>query len=259
MPTITEIAAVMEELAPRTLAEEWDNVGTLVDCGGEVDSILVALDITKEVVEEAEAKGCNLIVSHHPVIFQPLRSVAQNSVVFRLIQKNISALCAHTNLDAAKGGVNDILAAVFGMADPLFFAGGGRVGRLRVAASVKEIAAVCHKHLNAHVKIVDTGKKVNTLAVLGGSGGGVVADAKAAGADCLLTGEADHHDAIDARQAGLSLVVAGHYATEFPVVPVLADRLGKRFPDIKVRISRRNKDPFTYFDKAAAIVIGDDK
>lgn len=247
MPKIEEIAAVMAEWAPPELAEEWDNVGTLVDCGGEVSSLLVSLDITPEVVAEAEAQSCQLIVAHHPVIFHPMRSIAKGDVVYRMVKRNISAICAHTNLDAAVGGVNDVLAALFGIAEPHAFAEGmGRIGLLRGPTTAAELADICVKRLGAHVRLVDAGKPVNTLAVVGGDGGDYVAEAALLGADCLLTGEAGHHDALDAAAAGLSLVVAGHFHTEFPVAPVLADRLGKRFPGLRVVVSRRNKDPFTY-------------
>lgn len=246
MPRLEEFARVMEELAPAALAEEWDNVGTLVDCGGDITSVLVSLDITDEVVNEAEAQGCQLIIAHHPVIFSPLTRISSGDVVYRLIKKNISALCAHTNLDGAVGGVNDILAAILGISEPQPFGVGGRVGRLKTSATATQIANACATRFGASVKFVDVGKTVNTLAVLGGSGGSFLKDALAAGADCYLTGEADHHDAIDARQMGLSLVVAGHFSTEFPVVPVLADRLSKRFAGVRFIPSRRNKDPFTY-------------
>ena len=96
------------------------------------------------------------------------------------------------------------------------------------------------------MKAVDCGKAVNTLAVVGGAGGSMLQDAIEAGADCLLTGEANHHVAIDARRLGISLVVAGHYATEFPIVPVVADKLKQRFAGVRVLCSRRNKDPFSY-------------
>ena len=246
MPRVEEFAKVMEEFAPAALAEDWDNVGTLVDCGGDITSVLVALDITDEVVNEAEAQGCQLIISHHPVIFSPLARISSGDVVYRLIKKNISAICAHTNLDVAAGGVNDILAAIFGITEPQPFGCGGRVGKLKTSVTAAQIAEVCATRFGANVKLVDVGKTVNTLSVLGGSGGSFLKDSFAAGADCYLTGEADHHDAIDARQMGMSLVVAGHFSTEFPVVPVLADRLGKRFPGVRIMASRRNKDPFTY-------------
>ena len=93
---------------------------------------------------------------------------------------------------------------------------------------------------------MDVGRPINTLAALGGSGDHLIEEAVAAGADALLTGEAGHHDALDAKRLGLSLIVAGHYSTEFPIVPVLADHLSRRFSGLRVICSRRNKDPFSY-------------
>ena len=123
--------------------------------------------------------------------------------------------------------------------------GMGRIGQIRTV-SAAQLAAQCQSTLNAKVKYVDAGRPINTLAVLGGSGDHLIEEAVAAGADALLTGEAGHHDALDAKRLGLSLIVAGHYATEFPVVPVLADKLSRRFAGVRVLCSRRNREPFTY-------------
>lgn len=248
MPKLHEIESYVASFAPPELAEEWDNSGTLVDCGGEVKKALCALDITSAVVAEAEAAGCQLILAHHPVIFHPLKKLRHGEVAYKLVRKHISAICAHTNLDAASGGVNDILAAILGVMEPEVFARVGRVGEMRQPVSATQLAETCSERFSAHVRYVDAGRVVKRLALLGGSGGGLVEEALAAGADCIFTGEADHHDAIDAREAGISLVVAGHYSTEFPVVPVMADRLIKRFPDLTVLISRKGKDPFQYAD-----------
>ena len=117
MATTNDIYAEMQRYAPLELAESWDNPGLLVDCGREVSRVLVTLDITPEVVEEAAAGGCELIVSHHPVIFSPLKKLTPRDVSFQLVQKGISAICMHTNLDAAEGGVNEVLAGIFGMRD----------------------------------------------------------------------------------------------------------------------------------------------
>lgn len=246
MARIEEIYQFMKKLAPVELAEKWDNVGVLVDCGTDVTSILVSLDITEEVVAEAEFQGCQLIVSHHPVIFDPMRSIGRKDVPFRMIKKNISAICMHTNLDAAEGGVNDILCKVFNIQDARPFDGLGRVGRVAHTTNAQQLALTCQETLGAHVKLVDAGRPINTLAVVGGAGGSMLEAAIEAGADALLTGEANHHVALDAKRMGVSLIVAGHYATEFPVVPVLADKLAKNFSGIRVLGTRRNKDPFTY-------------
>ncbi|MDD3430023.1 MAG: Nif3-like dinuclear metal center hexameric protein [Oscillospiraceae bacterium] len=245
MPRVEEILRFVEELAPKNLAESWDNVGALVDCGNEVTSILVALDITEEVVVEAELQGCQVIVAHHPVIFTPLHSVKKTDVVYRMIKKNISGICAHTNLDAAEGGVNDILARVCGLTDVVAFAQMGRIGKLRTPITAQQLAEACKAKFGLPAKYVDAGKPITKLAVVGGAGA-FIEEAVLAGADCLLTGEAKHHEAIDARARGLSLVAAGHFATEYPVVPYLADKLSKRFNGVRVLVSRRGRDPFSY-------------
>lgn len=246
MAKVEEILDFMSQLAPTELAEDWDNVGLLVNCGADVTSILVSLDITDEVVDEAELQGCQLIVSHHPVIFDPLRTIGCRDVPFRMIKKNISAICMHTNLDAAEGGVNDVLCKLFSVQDATVFDGLGRVGRMAHTTNAQQLAQDCRDILGAHVKLVDAGRPINRLAVVGGAGGSMLQAAVEAGADALLTGEANHHVALDAKQMGISLIVAGHYATEFPVVSVLADKLSRRFPDLRVIGTRRNKDPFTY-------------
>ena len=118
----------MERLAPPELAEGWDNVGLLVDCGRPVRRVLTALDITPAVLAEAVEQKCELIVAHHPVIFAPLKQLGPEDMPFRLVQVGVSAVCMHTNLDAAAGGVNDTLAALFGMQEPEIFADGVRPG-----------------------------------------------------------------------------------------------------------------------------------
>ena len=115
MTTVQQVYEVMQRLAPPELAEHWDNPGLLVDCGGEVRRVLVTLDITPEVVAEAAAKQCTVIVAHHPVIFDPLKRLCPADVPYQLVQAGISAICMHTNLDAAEGGVNDVLADLFGI------------------------------------------------------------------------------------------------------------------------------------------------
>lgn len=241
-----EIYHALAKLAPVELAESWDNVGLLVDTGAEVTGILVTLDITEEVVREAQRAGCQLIVSHHPVIFAPLKRLSGQDVAFHLVQNNISAVCMHTNLDAAEGGVNDVLAGLFDLQDTQPFADGcGRIGAINetmVPALVEQVRRV----LDAPVKYSDAGHPVRRLAVISGAGGSMFEQAAALGADCLLTGEANHHAALDARRLGMSLIAAGHYATEQPVVPVLAQRLKQQFPKLQVMCSRCCKDPFTY-------------
>lgn len=257
MTTVQQVYEVMQRLAPPELAEHWDNPGLLVDCGGNVRRVLVTLDITPEVVEEAAAKQCTVIVAHHPVIFDPLKRLCPADVPYQLVQAGISAICMHTNLDAAEGGVNEVLAGIFGMRDWEVFADGcGRVGEVEpitVPELARKAQAVLGGRCNrprsgpaVQVKFADSGRTVKRLAVISGAGGSMFEDALAVGADCLLTGEANHHAAIDAVRLGLSLVAAGHYATEFPVCAAIADRLRTAFPELEVRVSGENRDPFTY-------------
>ena len=257
MITVNQVYEAMQAIAPLELAESWDNPGLLVDCGGAVHRVLTALDITPEVVEEAAAKQCEMIVSHHPVIFDPLKRLGPQDVPFQLVRAGISAVCMHTNLDAAEGGVNEVLAGIFGMRDWEVFADGcGRVGEVEpitVPELARKAQAVLGGRCNrprsgpaVQVKFADTGRTVRRLAVISGAGGSMFEDALAVGADCLLTGEANHHAAIDAVRLGLSLVAAGHYATEFPVCAAIADRLHAAFPELEVRVSGENRDPFTY-------------
>ena len=255
MATTNDIYAEMQRYAPLELAESWDNPGLLVDCGREVSRVLVTLDITPEVVEEAARKGCGLIVSHHPVIFSPLKKLSGQDVAFRLVKNGISAICMHTNLDAAEGGVNEVLAGFFGMREMEAFAEGcGRVGSIEPVTvpelakkAQKELAARCNQPSDGPaVKFADTGKVVRRLAVISGAGGSLFEDAIAQGADCLLTGEANHHHAIDTKRLGLSLIAAGHYATEFPVTAAVAEKLRRAFPELEVLVSEDARDPYTY-------------
>ena len=257
MITVRQVYEAMQAIAPLELAESWDNPGLLVDCGGKVSRVLVALDVTAETLAEAEQNGCQLIVTHHPVIFHPLKKLSPADLPFQLVQKGISAICMHTNLDAAEGGVNEVLAGFFGMREMEVFAEGcGRVGSIdpitvpELAKKAQQaLASRCNQPLDGpavQVKFADTGKTVRRLAVISGAGGGLFEEALAMEADCLLTGEANHHAAIDAVRLGLSLVAAGHYATEFPVCAAIADRLHAAFPELEVRVSGENRDPFTY-------------
>ena len=255
--SVQQILGLLQAVAPPALALDWDNVGLLVDAGTLVDGVLTTLDITPAVVREAVENDCQLIVSHHPVIFHPIKSLHADDVPALLMKNGISAICMHTNLDAAEGGVNDVLADLFGIRQRAAFADGcGRVGKID-PITVPELAALAQRKLAAlcnapdtgtavQVKFADTGKPVHRLAVISGAGGSLFAEAIAEDADCLLTGEANHHHALDAKRLGLSLIAAGHYATEFPVTAAVAAALRTALPELEVLVSTENRDPYTY-------------
>lgn len=246
MYALTEMVSFLETLAPIDLAQSWDNVGALVRCEERVTGVLCALDITKDVVQEAKRQGCNVIVAHHPVIFHPLKRLAKEDVPTYLIKENISAICMHTNLDAAPGGVNDVLANTLALQDVEEFAGLGRIGTLQTTCTAIQFAAFVKQALNANVLLADANKPLKTIAVVSGSGGSFVQEAIRAGADCLVTGEAGHHDALDALAGGMSLIAAGHFSTEINIAKVLAEQLQARFPKVPAFYSKEEKDPFVW-------------
>lgn len=248
MTTVQQLYEAMQRIAPLELAESWDNPGLLVDCAGEVTRVLVTLDITPEVVAEAAAKHCEAIVAHHPVIFDPLKKLGPQDVPFQLVRAGISAICMHTNLDAAPGGVNDVLADLLRIENRRDFADNcGRIGTLNVPTTAQQLAETCSRMLHTHSKFVEADHPVEKLAEVSGAGGSYLQQAIDEGADCLVTGEAAHHIAILAKQKGVGLVVAGHWGTEHPVVFALADALTERLPkEVTVAPSLADVDPYSY-------------
>lgn len=245
---VQQVLEILEQIAPPELACSWDNVGLLVDAGRPVASIMTALDITADVVRDAAESGCELIVSHHPVIFDPLRRVTAEDVPAMLLQNGISAICMHTNLDAAPGGVNDVLADLLRIEKRRDFADNcGRIGTLNVPTTAQQLAETCSRMLHTHCKFVEADHPVEKLAEVSGAGGSYLQQAIDEGADCLVTGEAAHHIAILAKQKGVGLVVAGHWGTEHPVVFALADALTERLPkEVTVAPSLADVDPYSY-------------
>lgn len=248
--TVQEILQELKAFAPPELACSWDNVGLLVDAGRPVEKVLTALDITADVVREAAAAGCQLIVSHHPVIFDPMKHITAEDVPAMLLQNGISGICMHTNLDAAPGGVNDTLADLLGMSRENrrnFAENCGRIGTVETT-TVADIAKFCAETLHSGVKFVESGKPVSCLAEVSGGGGSYLQEAIDEGADCLVTGEAAHHIALLAKQKGVGLVVAGHWGTEQGIADVLAARLHTAFPQLEVRHAAADTDPYTYLN-----------
>ena len=182
MPTVHDIESALYALAPKALAAEWDNVGLLAGSADrEVRSVLVALDITEPVVEEAERMGADLIVSHHPVIFHPVKSITDRDpsgrLLIRLVRSGTGAVCMHTNLDAAQGGVNDALASALGLQDAAPAAEGGiaRIGTLPEAMALPGFLARVKNALRPNgLRYVDGGRPIRKVAAGGGDRKSVV-------------------------------------------------------------------------------------
>lgn len=241
--TIQDIYRFLQERAPFDTAEGWDNPGMLVgDPSCEVTRVLVALDATPGAVDTAEAVGAQLIITHHPVIFAPLKRLAANSIPYRLAAGGIHLIAAHTNLDKAAGGVNDTLADRLGLTDVTVAADEyTRIGKLPEPMSAKDFAAHVAAVLDTPVRYSGD-ETVHTVAVCGGSGGDFMLRC-IGGADAYVTGEVRHHEWLAAAD-GINVIEAGHYATEVPVVDTLCAWLEESFPDLTV-IPYRDGDPYS--------------
>ncbi|MBR1731918.1 MAG: Nif3-like dinuclear metal center hexameric protein [Ruminococcus sp.] len=236
MTRIKDIIDFTESFAPLVSAMEFDNVGLLVgDKNEAVTKVVVALDITDEVIDEAKENSAELIISHHPVIFDPLKRIEKNSAVYKLIKNDIAALCLHTNLDLSPVfGVNTCLAEAVGVKNCEFVEGECLyIGELEKPALNRSFALTVKEALGCSGLRYTLGNKtVKRVAICSGSGGDLAVLAAEKGADALLTGEIKHHEILDADRTGIAVVDAGHFRTEDIVIEPLCKKLGKEFPDV---------------------------
>ena len=261
--TVGDVLAYLESLAPHSMKMEWDNVGLL--CGSRKDlvtKIMVALDPFEHVCEEAAEWGADLIVTHHPLIFQAPKSITDDTSVGRsirtLIRHYISAINAHTNLDQAPGGVNDVLAAKLGLENIQVLSPAGTneegqpYGLLRCGnvpeQTLEAFLATVKAQLGCEgLRYVDGGKPVRKVAVGGGSCAGGMMEALDAGCDTFVTADVKYNQFWDARDLGMNLIDAGHFYTENPVVAVLAQKIADKFPEIEVIISKTHADCMKFY------------
>ena len=255
MATVNDIYDFLNDLAPVRYQMDFDNAGFLVgDGSAAVERVLLALDITDDVIAEAAALRAQLIVSHHPLIFTPLRRATADDLTGRkllaLARNGIAAVCMHTNLDIADGGVNDALMAALGAevtgglepsgtdAD-----GGvltcGRVGRLPEPMALSDFLPYVADRLRANgLHYVDGGRPVQKLAVCGGSGGSMLDLAAQKGCDTFVTADVKYDRFLAAKELGVNLIDADHFCTENVVIPVLQAKLQQRFPAVAFPISQ---------------------
>lgn len=243
MAKVKDFYGYLNSIAPFETQEDWDNSGMLVgDMDAEVKKVAVVLDITHEEIKKAKAIGADLIISHHPVIFNPIKSVTRGSVPYELVASSINALCCHTPLDIADGGTNDSLAKLLGIEvtrteDPIL-----RLGTVE-PTTAENLAGKIAKTLNTKVRYADAGRKIEKIAICTGAGCSLI---EAAGEiDAFITGDASHHNFLDCIQAGITLIAAGHYETEIVVVPVLVKKLQAQFPDIEI-IDIKQENPINF-------------
>ena len=262
-PQIKELLQTLEGFAPSALAEKWDNVGLLVGSpDNSVTSILIGLDPTLSLVEEAIAISADTIITHHPVIFKPLSAIDTSNPGGLLLQKalshNINIIGAHTNLDSAVDGVNDVLAGGLGLSnlEPLMpseegsASGLGRIGTYPEPVDPREFLNKVFSLLKLEsLNVAGTiPEKIRTVAVCGGSGSEFAEQAYKRGADVYLSAEIKHSTAIWAKEVGFAIIDGTHYATEKPATHYLAQKLGQlageRNWQITVQLSETEVHPF---------------
>ena len=263
MTKVQDILKFIETFAPPYMKESWDNVGLL--CGSKstpVTKVFVALDPFEGVCEEAANWGAELIVTHHPLIFQAPKSITDETsvgrAILRLCANGISAINAHTNLDCTPGGVNDVLAARLGLQNIEVIAPAGTnedgipYGLLRCGTVPEQpldafLACVKDSLGCSGMRYVNSNTPVRKVAVGGGSCAGAMLDALAAGCDTFVTADVKYNQFWDAHDLGLNLIDAGHFATENPVIPVLAEKIAAQFPEIQVKISESHADCMKFY------------
>ena len=239
-PTVGDFLRLIERIAPMKLAEPWDNPGLQIgDSEQKIDKIFSSLDPTLHALMTASDAHAQVLFTHHPLIFKPISHVEINTypghILARAARRNISVVTAHTNLDVARGGINDILASLMGLQNVEVLephhdepgVGLGRVGDLPEPADLFTLANTVKMMLGAdHIRLV--GQKadpVHRIAVVGGSGGSLISSAAKSGADVLITGDVGHHAALEARTLGIGLIDGGHFNTEKTAFNIFCENL----------------------------------
>lgn len=259
------IMNALERIAPRRLAEDWDNPGLLVGSFAQrVERILIALDVDDAVTQEAIDRRADMIVAHHPAIFRGMKQLRTDLPLGKrlatLLTHGIAVAAAHTNLDVARGGVNDVLAERLGLEKLSSFVitaqehgvteSLGRIGTLPAPASIEDFARMVKARLGiSHVRLAAAAARpVRRVAVCGGAGADFIDDAVRRGADVYVTGDVKYHDAQRAVEQGLHIIDAGHYGTESPVLPVLAaalrTELAPERDEIEIFVTNTQRDVF---------------
>ncbi|MBU3073040.1 Nif3-like dinuclear metal center hexameric protein [Clostridium estertheticum] len=269
---VKDIENIMEEYAPSILKESYDNVGLMVGERAEnVTKILVALDCTMDVIREAKNKGCNFILTHHPLLFVKPKTITTDTLVGRkvieLIKNGINVYSSHTNLDSVKGGLNDIVTEILGFSKYKIIemsetndsgkTDAGKtdagIGRLVILDEPIRFESLCEnvkRTLKAEfIRVVGKDDRlVNTIAIINGSGEDFFGESIKLGADCIITGDTKYHGACDLLEQNIALIDAGHFKTEWIPFKIFVEKFKKRLIedgyDNEVIISKCTFDPY---------------
>lgn len=250
MQTVKDIFDFLCDFAPLDKQMSFDNAGFLIGRQDtEVKKVLLSLDVTSDVVEEAAEGGCELILSHHPVIFNPLKTVTDEKLL-KLVKNDIAVISMHTNLDITEGGVNDVLLSILGAEKDAYLDEDccGRIGHFASPLSMADFLALCREKLYANgLRYYDAGRPVKKLAVLGGAGGSELEEAVKMGCDTYLTSDISYHQFLFAQEQGINLIDGDHFGTENPVIDRLCQMLSSRFPDTDFHKSVRHGAVIKFF------------
>ncbi|MGL5972386.1 MAG: Nif3-like dinuclear metal center hexameric protein [Oscillospiraceae bacterium] len=243
----------LNSLYPIDLSCSWDNSGFLVgDKNKKITSVLICLDITYDVLNEAILKGSNLIISHHPIIFEPIKKINEDNIVYSLIKNDISVISFHTNLDAGENGINDVLCRLLNLNNIYKLKhNANEAAFLRVGeTSITDCNLVLNKIKNVlKSKILKTSrvrKDIKTIAVCGGSGSNFIPLVIENKIDLYLTSEIKHDKFIMANDNNIIVVDAGHFETEDIICGYLKNTLKEKFENLDVSIAVENKNPVLY-------------
>lgn len=260
MKKVKEIIEVMETLAPTFLKEDFDNVGLMVgDREKEVKKVLVALDCTLKVVQEAKDNNVDLIITHHPLIFRRPNNITtdtlQGKKIIELIKNDISLYSSHTNLDSAKKGLNDSIPGLLGYDTSEILetnkrdseAGLGRLVTLEQATTLEDIINKVKATFNINnLRVVKGKDEANKIAIINGSGQDFIGRAISKGADCIITGDTTYHFASDYKEMGINIIDAGHFASEQIVFFNVMKNIIDKFKDVEFILSKVEEDPYTF-------------
>lgn len=262
MTTVADIIKFMNTLAPPEMASSWDRVG--LNCGHTdrpVKTVLIALDPFRAVCQEAKELGADLLITHHALLWDQAFVTDQDETgrnTLFLIENGIAHFNAHTNLDCAPGGVNDVLAHRLGLADVQVItpegtdANGDPWGLLRAGEiepqPLSDFLALVKERLGCKgLRYADGGKPVHKVAVGGGSCGDGILETVQAGCDTFVTADIKYNQFWEARNLGLNLIDAGHYYTENPVCAELREKITAAFPELTVKVSEKHRDCMNFF------------
>ena len=261
MINLNNIINEMELLAPTYLKEDFDNVGLMVgDKNKEVKKVLLALDCTLKVIEEAKKENVDLIITHHPLIFKRPSSITtdtlQGKKIIELIKNDISLYSSHTNLDSVENGLNDTIVSILGFDNSKILeknkrddkAGLGRIVSLNESIQLEDLISKIKKSLNINnLRVVKGKDKVNKIAIINGSGQDFIGKAVALGADCIITGDTTYHFASDYKEMEISILDVGHFASEQITFFNVMENLKEKFKDVEFITSTVEEDPFSFY------------